>query len=147
MWYNSIIVAILRSPLHAMLGSTFLLITYTGRKSGKQYTVPTNFVREDDVLYVTSRRERTWWRNMLDGAPVKVRMQGRDYAATASAIADDTGVAAKLPMYLSHVPGLVKYYDVAVDADGTFEAESIARAAHVRVLVEIRLNGNTSTAF
>jgi len=37
---NQAMQTILRSPLHGMVSSTVLLITFTGRKSGNTYTTP-----------------------------------------------------------------------------------------------------------
>ena len=42
MWYNALVVRILRSPLHPLLGKNLLLVSYKGRTSGKIYTVPVN---------------------------------------------------------------------------------------------------------
>lgn len=60
MWYNSIMKWILRSPLHGLINKSIMLITYTGRKSGKVYTIPVNYVRHGGLLSVTSYRHRTW---------------------------------------------------------------------------------------
>jgi len=54
MWYNPIMKWILGSPLHRVVSKSTMLVTFTGRKSGKQYTIPVNYVREGDVFYVTS---------------------------------------------------------------------------------------------
>jgi hypothetical protein len=59
MWYNSIMAFILRSPLHGLLSGSTMLITYTGRKSGKSITLPTNWVRDENTVFVTSLRART----------------------------------------------------------------------------------------
>jgi hypothetical protein len=67
MWYNSMMKWILRSPLHGLISKSTMLITYTGHKSGKLYTIPVNYVRDEDVLSVTSYRHRTWWRNLRGG--------------------------------------------------------------------------------
>jgi hypothetical protein len=54
MWYNRPMSWILRSPLHRVLSKSTLLITLSGRKSGKLYTLPVNYVREGDILWITS---------------------------------------------------------------------------------------------
>lgn len=53
---------ILRSPLHAWMSSTLLLLTYTGRKSGKRYTIPIGYTRDGDVVTIFAYRSRTWWK-------------------------------------------------------------------------------------
>lgn len=76
MWYNSIMAAVLRSPLHGMLSKNMMLITVTGKKTGRQYTTPVSYSQQGEVLWVISNRERTWWRNLSGGAPVRLVFKG-----------------------------------------------------------------------
>jgi len=73
---------ILRSPLHALVSGSTMLVTVTGRRSGQTYTTPVNYVREGDTVTVFSWRDRTWWRNLRGGAPVTLRLRGRDLRGT-----------------------------------------------------------------
>ncbi|MEW5720875.1 MAG: nitroreductase/quinone reductase family protein [Chloroflexota bacterium] len=139
MWFNPIMLFILRSPIHALLSGSTMAITCTGRKSGKALTVPTNYVRDGDKLLVTSFRRRTWWRNLRGGAPVTVRLQGRDYSGAGKAIEDAGAVAENLRAYFRRVPQWAKYSGVTLDANGEPNAESLKRAAQDKVIVEIRL--------
>ena len=104
MWRNPFMASILRSPLHGLLSGRMTLITYPGCKSGKQFTLPTNWVRDSDTLFAVSHRERTWWRNLRGGAPIMVRLQGRDYAGEGKAIEDLGAVAEGLRAYFRRVP-------------------------------------------
>ena len=137
-WYNPFMTFVLRSPLHGLLDKGVLLITVTGRKSGRAITTPVNYLREDGTLWITSLRERTWWRNLRGGAPVTVHLQGRDLKGTGQAIADDEGVAAGLAHYLERAPQNAKYYGVALSPEGKPKGEDIARAARDRVMVEVQ---------
>jgi len=74
---NSFVGFLLLSPLHGLLGAKFTLITMTGRKTGRTYTTPVNYVREGDTLTLISRRDRAWWRNLSKPAPVFVRLRGK----------------------------------------------------------------------
>jgi hypothetical protein len=42
--YNPIVSWLLRSPLQGLMSSSTMLITFAGRKSGKTYTTPVNYV-------------------------------------------------------------------------------------------------------
>ncbi len=82
---NSFVKLMLRSPLHGMIDNGVMLITVTGRKSGKPITTPVNYLPLGDSLAIVSLRERTWWRNLRrrtspseDGAAVTVRLKGKD---------------------------------------------------------------------
>lgn len=56
--YNPLMKWVLRSPLHGMVSKNFMLITFTGRRSGKVYTTPVNYVREGDGITVFSKPNR-----------------------------------------------------------------------------------------
>lgn len=83
MWFNPLMGCLLRSPFHGIVSKQMMLITYTGRKSGKTYTTPVNYVRAGDMFLTLSYQQRTWWRNLRGGAPVILRVQGQDYKALA----------------------------------------------------------------
>lgn len=62
--YNPVVAWILRSPLHGVMSRSTMLLNYTGRKSGRTYTTPVNYVRDGDGLLCVGAREHTWWRNL-----------------------------------------------------------------------------------
>ncbi len=140
MWYNILMATLLRSPLHGLLSQSLLLLTYTGRKSGKLITVPVNYVRDGAVLRVTSRRERTWWRNLRGGVPVRVQLRGREVSATATIVDDAGGVAAGLRAFFESAPQTAKYFGVARAPNGDWDAAALARAVQDRVMIELRLD-------
>jgi deazaflavin-dependent oxidoreductase (nitroreductase family) len=88
---------LLRSPLHGLGSGSFMLVTFSGRRSGRVYTIPVNYVRDGDVLLVVSYRHRTWWRNLRRGAPVTVRVKGEDLTCVGEA--SPTTTRPSLPVY------------------------------------------------
>ena len=139
MWFNPIITGLLRSPFHAFISKNMILITFTGRKSGKSFTIPTNYVREGDDLFVISYRARTWWKNLRDGAPVTMRIAGQDCQGVSQVFEDDRSVTENLLAYLEKVPNVAKYMQVRLDAGGLPEPEDVARAARDKVVVRIQV--------
>lgn len=139
MWYNAIMIRLLRSPLHPLLSKNTLLLSYTGRKSQRRYTVPVNYVRHGDRLWITSFRQRTWWRNLRGGQAVTVRLQGRDLPAAAMVVETDEAVAEQLAAYLRLVPGQARYFQVGLDEQGQPEPAGVAEAAKSRVMIELQL--------
>jgi len=139
MWYNKIMISMLRSPLHGLLDKSTLLVTVKGRKSGKQITTPVNYVREGEVLWVTSTRQRTWWRNLRGGAPLTLRLQGVDLPAAGQALESDAEVAAGLESFFKVAPQTARYYQVKLDASGKPSPQDIARVAQNRVVIRIDL--------
>ena len=138
--YNALVRWLLRSPLHGLLSQSSMLITYTGRRSGRQYSVPVNYQREGDTLTITSLRERTWWRNLQGGVPVTARVQGQDLGGTAEVATDDEAVAAGLLDYMRADPRYARFFKVTLGPDGQpADPEQVARLAQDRVIVQIRL--------
>lgn len=137
MWYNPLMIWVLRSPLHAILDKNFLLVKVTGRKSGKVYSTPVNYLRDGQTLWVTSTRTRTWWRNLRGGAPLEVLLAGRKLKARGEAITDADAVADGLVSYFQKAPQVAKYFNVRLDAAGQPNREDCARAAKERVLIKI----------
>ena len=74
---NIAIKPLLKSPLHILASGRIMLITFTGRKSGKIYTTPVEYRRMGDTLLLFTQKGREWWHN-LDGAPVTVRVHGQE---------------------------------------------------------------------
>ena len=140
MWYNPIMRGLLSSPLHFILSKNMMLMTYTGRKSGKVYTTPMNYLGINGALYTTSYRDRVWWRNLRGGVDVTLRLGGRDVTARAETIEDQSDVADALLHYLKTAPQLAKYMNVTLDEAGDPDSEHIARLAQEMVMVRTELS-------
>jgi deazaflavin-dependent oxidoreductase (nitroreductase family) len=140
MWFNPITTWIMRSPLHGFVSKNMMLITYTGRKSGQQYTTPVNYLQISNngktTLYTTSYRDRVWWRNLRGGAQVILRLRGRDLSAHAQVVEMQEQVAQELEVYLRQSPNLGRYLGVSMDEDGTPDVEDLQRASEVMVVVK-----------
>ena len=135
---NSFISFLLRSPLHSLLSGSLLLITVTGRKSGQPHTTPVNYVRRGSELLIVSSPDRTWWKNLRGGAPVKIRLQGRDVIGQGRAIEHQPEVAEGLIELLKAAPAYQKYLGVSLAPDGQpLDPTALAQAAQTRVMVKI----------
>ena len=138
--YNPVVSWLLRSPLHGLMSSSTMLITYTGRKSGRAYTTPVNYVRDADTLFVVSPRERIWWRNLRGGAPVTVRVAGRDLRGVGRAFEGKDAVEeGGLLTVLRKSPALRRSWRVGLDPNGMpRERQDLLRVAQANVLIRIR---------
>jgi deazaflavin-dependent oxidoreductase (nitroreductase family) len=139
MWYNKFMIWVLHSKLHKALSANTLTLTFKGRKSGKDYTVPVNYVRMGETLLTTSLRSRTWWRNLRGGAAVRVWLEGRELAGRATALEDEAGTAAALGEYFRKYPAHAKYFHVELDEQGRPRAEDLAELAKTRLVIKTRV--------
>ncbi len=134
---NDFVVLALRSPLHVFMGET-MLITLTGRKTGREITVPVNYTQEGNELWVLSSRDRTWWRNLLKGGEVSVRLHGQELKGLGEVVLDEAAVAALLGRYVSHLPTSARYIGVRVE-NGEPNCDDLSRVAQERLFVKICL--------
>lgn len=136
MWYNPIIERLLKSPLQFLISGSIMLITYRGRKSGRQFTTPISYLKVNDTLMTISSRERVWWRNLRNGGDATLRLRGSEVAARADVIEDRVHVAQALLGYFRHAPGRSKSFGVKLNAEGTPEMAAIQRLAEEKVVVK-----------
>ena len=137
MWFNPIMKSLLQSPFHGLVSKNMMLVKFNGRKSGREFLVPVNYVRSGDTLLVISQRERTWWRNLRGGASVKVRLQGQDVRGTAVVIEDQTAVADCLAEMLQQAPRYAGYLQISMNGSGQPDQAALLGAAAGRVMVQI----------
>jgi len=95
---NAVMKPLLKSPLHFFASGGLMLITFTGKKSGNVYTTPVQYKQDGDTVRFLSVKERVWWRNLRGGAPVTLRIKGRDVEGIATPHEDmsDTDMIAVL---------------------------------------------------
>jgi deazaflavin-dependent oxidoreductase (nitroreductase family) len=129
---------VLHSPVHGMVSKTVLLISFTGRKSGKTYTTPVSYSQTNDQVYIFSHAD--WWKNLCGGTPVKLRIRGQEYRGLAEPVAEDTqAIAAGLLAHLQKVPSDARWYGVTFDDHRKPRAEEVEKAAQNVVMICIRL--------
>jgi deazaflavin-dependent oxidoreductase (nitroreductase family) len=134
-WVNAMVKTVLRTPgLQRMLGSTLALISVTGRRTARTYTIPVGYDRQDGTVVVLTKRFRTWWRNLQDNPGVELRLAGRTVRARARAgVGNDDDLSALLT-FLKDRPRDAKAYGVTLGPDGRLD-ESTARALLSQIVV------------
>jgi hypothetical protein len=86
MWYNPLVTWLLHSPLRGLMDGSTLLLTYTGRKSGKVYTFPISYVQHGDCIRLITRKGKPWLKSVAAGAPVILWLRGQARAGWAAAV-------------------------------------------------------------
>jgi deazaflavin-dependent oxidoreductase (nitroreductase family) len=130
--------AILSSPLHGLLSGKRLVLAYTGRRSGTHYATPVNYLQRGFGLLITT--DHGWWHNLDGGAPVEVRLRGRQMRATAEVVRDHDMVAEALTAIVRDHPPYGRWAHVRVGGDGTPDPADVrAEVDRGRVLVRVQL--------
>jgi hypothetical protein len=85
---NPVLRAILRSPIHGLASRRVALITYTGRHSGRDYTIPCFYRDKGDevTIAVGWPDQKIWWRNLTgEGGSVRLLIRGNELRGQAIA--------------------------------------------------------------
>jgi hypothetical protein len=77
---------LLRLPFRTPLSRQLMLLTFTGRKSGRTYRQPVSYVPDGDTLLTPAGGR--WKLNLHEGEAIRVRLRGRDVLARPEFIRD-----------------------------------------------------------
>ena len=114
-----------------------MLITFTGRKTGKVFTTPVRFIRNGETVRCFTSSETLWWRNIRGGADVKLLLEGNSGYFHAVAIQDDPEKIRKwLLYYLGMFPQDAVYHGIRLEEDKRVNSDDLDRASRLAVLVE-----------
>jgi len=93
--FNAPVTALAASPrFGALLRRSITMISYTGRRSGRTFSIPVAYRRRGDEIEIVPNMPdaKTWWRNFLgDGAPMSLTLDGIEQSGHAVAHRDENG--------------------------------------------------------
>ena len=75
---NPLLAGVLRSPLHRLASGRLALVTYTGRKSGRRYTIPVLYRDNGSEITIAVGwpERKVWWRNLTGKGGQVTLVQG-----------------------------------------------------------------------
>ena len=140
-WVNRMMCSALRTPgLQSILGRSTAVLTFTGRRSGSQITIPVTYVRTGDRVFLMTKAVRNWWRNFAQEPAVRLRLKGVGYTGTARAVTD---IDERLPLIVSFLqqrPLDARAYGVKLGPGKIAHDEDVRRLAPQVVPIEITLD-------
>jgi len=136
---NPMMRMLLRSPLHFIQSKSVMLITFTGRKSGRCFTTPVRYVRVADTVRCFTSSENLWWRNLRGGAAVSLRIEGKEMPYWATVQSDPAAVRAALTHYLGLFHQDAAYHGIRLNRDRSLVTTDLDRVAQHAVVVEAQL--------
>ena len=126
---------VLRSPLHGLMSHRFLLLSWTGHKTGRRYTTPVAYAELDGRVVMTT--DDAWWRNFERPAPGRLRLRGRDVPGTAVAVSDPQETRRALGMLIERQPTYPRLARMTVATDGRPDLDAAIADGRVMVAVEV----------
>ena len=116
---------LLRSPAHRILSSRYVIVSFAGRRSGKEYTTPVAYVRDGDTVWMST--DSRWWRNLVGGAPVRLCVRGRTLVGEATVITDEQEAVEVLRRLVEAIPSYSKPAQLQ-RSNGRVPDDELARA-------------------
>jgi hypothetical protein len=118
--------AVLSLPFATPLSGNLMLISYTGRKTGKAYRQPVSYVRDGDSLL--SPGGGRWTLNLAGGRPVRLRLRGRGVPARADLVADPAEVERLLSVIAAGNPRATRFIPIPRRPDGRLDPDALGAA-------------------
>jgi deazaflavin-dependent oxidoreductase (nitroreductase family) len=117
---------VLGRRLATPLSRRLMLITFTGRKSGKIYRQPLSYVEHQGTLLTPGGGK--WKLNLSPGEPVRMRLRGRDVTARPEFVADPDEVERLLAVMTAANPRVRNFVAIPQDADGRLDRDRLQAA-------------------
>lgn len=117
---------VLGLPFPTPLSGNLMLISYTGRKTGRAYRQPVSYARDGDVLLTPGGGR--WTLNLRDGRPVRLRLRGRDVAARPELVTEPAELERLLGVISRENPRAARFIPIPRRPDGRLDPEALAAA-------------------
>jgi hypothetical protein len=118
--------AVLSLPVPTPLGANLMLISYTGRTSGRAYRQPVSYVRDGEALLTPGGGR--WTLNMTGGRPVRIRLRGKDVAATPEVVTEPAEVENLLGVIATKNPRAARFIPIPRLPDGRLDPDMLGAA-------------------
>ena len=140
---NPVMSHLLRSPLHSLVSDSIMLLTFTGSKTGEEYTTPVGYWVKDGHLIVTT--QSSWWQNLRGGQPVSMRVQGQHREGTATPHPDSKDVAQYIMEFIDrHGTDAVRRLGIQIHGDRNPTLDELEAGVEGTVVIAIELTDDTS---
>jgi deazaflavin-dependent oxidoreductase (nitroreductase family) len=116
---------VLGLPFATPLSSRLMLLTHTGRRTGRVYRQPVSYVADGDTLLTPGGGN--WKRNLRNGEPVNLRLRGRDVVARPELVRDADEAERLLRLMVARSPRLASFVPF-VWRNGTFDLSELKTA-------------------
>jgi hypothetical protein len=101
--------------IEKMIGTGVAMLGFEGRRTGKSYTIPVSYDRDNGTVMIVTKRERKWWHNFETPREVELRLAGRVYHGKAEIVPSDDEVLEYMVGFLAKRPIDAKAYGLAKD--------------------------------
>jgi hypothetical protein len=96
-----------------------MLVSFTGRKTGKAYQQPVSYVQQGDTLLTPGGGK--WKLNLQEDQPVRIRLRGRDVLARPELIKNPDEIERLIGVMTAANPTVSTFVGIPKSPDGRLE--------------------------
>jgi F420H(2)-dependent quinone reductase len=116
----------LRLPFQTPMSRRLILLSYTGRKTGRSYTIPVSYVERGDTLLIPGGG--AWKKNLENGMAVWIWFRGRELSANPEVIKDFDEVEQLVAFMTAANPGVSAFVGIPKGPDGRLDRDLLGTA-------------------
>ena len=115
-------------------GNFIMIITTTGRKSGKRFTTPIGYLRDGDtVLSFNVGGGSNWYKNVAQNPLVTLEIKKKTYQMRAAYVMDTQEIRQILELYKREQASMLpRFFGIPADASGDDLMKAADKAKFVR---------------
>jgi hypothetical protein len=136
---NPLMKFILNSPLHQGLSKHVMILSFTGRKTGKRYNTPVAYAWEGDHVIVVTYSP--WRNNFKEPALVQMRIQGKRVSGTAILVNDPVRIKQILHTLMVTSGKEMQRMGIWIDDLDSLSPEAVQQATHGAYFIEVNTKG------
>jgi deazaflavin-dependent oxidoreductase (nitroreductase family) len=110
---------VLRLPFPTPLTKRLMLISFTGRKTGKAYQQPLSYVQQGDTLLTPGGGK--WKLNLRENQPVRIRLRGQDVFARPEFVKDPDEIERLIEVMTVANPTVGAFVGIPKDSEGRLD--------------------------
>ena len=137
---NPLMKLLLNSPFHQGMSKRVMVLSFTGRKTGKHYSTPVAYVREGDHVIVVTYSP--WWKNFKEPASVQMRIQGKNVSGTAVFVNDPVRIKQILRTLMnSSGKEMMQRMGLWIDNLDSLSPEAVQQETNGSYFIEVNTQG------
>jgi len=110
-----------------------MVITTTGRKTGKQHSIPIGYLRDgDDFIALTSKNASNWYRNALANGEATLEIKKEKFNVQAPPVTDEAERQRIFGLYRQNTKYFKSNFGIEVDAPESELQDALAKRIFIR---------------
>jgi hypothetical protein len=131
----------LRLPFRTPLNAKLMLLSFTGRKTGRAYLQPVSYVPDGDTLLTPAGGK--WKLNLNEGEPIRVWLRGSKTWARPEFVRDPEEIDRLLRLMMTRNPRITSFVPF-IDPDGHIDRGKLEKAlSYGFAIIRWRLDRDT----